>query len=99
MNFCPLNQKGGERRLNVAITRATSEVVIFCSFGPAMIDLTRTNSNAVRDLKHYLEFAAQGPAALGRAVRSHGHSEYDSDFEMWTCPRFDRTVRRFRFWP
>src|SRR5690606_7901344 len=28
MNFGPLNRKGGERRLNVAITRATSEVVI-----------------------------------------------------------------------
>lgn len=87
MNFGPLNQKGGERRLNVAITRATSEVVIFCSFDPAMIDLTRTQSEAVRDLKHYLEFAVQGPAALGRAVRSHGHSDYDSDFEMAVAER------------
>lgn len=87
MNFGPLNQKGGERRLNVAITRATSEVVIFCSFDPAMIDLTRTNSEAVRDLKHYLEFAAQGPTALGRAVRAHGHSDYDSDFEMAVAER------------
>ena len=87
MNFGPLNQKGGERRLNVAITRATSEVVIFCSFDPAMIDLTRTNSEAVRDLKHYLEFAAQGPSALGRAVRTHGHSNYDSDFEMAVAER------------
>lgn len=87
MNFGPLNQKGGERRLNVAITRATSEVVIFCSFDPAMIDLTRTNSEAVRDLKHYLEFAAQGPSALGRAVRAHGHNDYDSDFEMAVAER------------
>ena len=87
MNFGPLNQKGGERRLNVAITRATSEVVIFCSFDPAMIDLTRTNSQAVRDLKHYLEFAAQGPSALGRAVRAHAHSDYDSDFEMAVAER------------
>ena len=71
----------------MAITRATSEVVIFCSFDPAMIDLTRTQSEAVRDLKHYLEFAAQGPAALGRAVRSHGHSDYDSDFEMAVAER------------
>jgi very-short-patch-repair endonuclease len=87
MNFGPLNQKGGERRLNVAITRATSEVVIFCSFDPTMIDLTRTNSDAVRDLKNYLEFAAQGPAALGRAVRSYGNSDYDSDFEMAVAER------------
>ena len=47
-----------------------------------MIDLTRTQSEAVRDLKHYLEFAAQGPAALGAAVRSMATNDYDSDFEM-----------------
>ena len=83
MTFGPLNRKGGERRLNVAITRATSEVVIFTSFDPSMIDLTRTQAEAVRDLKHYLEFAARGPAALGGAIRSIGGStDYDSDFEM-----------------
>lgn len=37
MNFGPLNRKGGQRRLNVAITRATSEVVIFASFDPSMM--------------------------------------------------------------
>ncbi|AZB65608.1 DUF3320 domain-containing protein [Cereibacter sphaeroides] len=83
MNFGPLNRKGGERRLNVAVTRATSEVTIFASFDPTMIDLTRTQAQAVRDLKHYLEFAARGPAALGAAIRSMGGtSDYDSDFEM-----------------
>ena len=83
MNFGPLNRKGGERRLNVAITRATSDVVVFCSFNPAMIDLTRTQATAVKDLKHYLEFAEKGPSALGAAVKSIGEdNQYDSDFEM-----------------
>lgn len=82
MNFGPLNRKGGERRLNVAITRATSEVLIFTSFPPSMIDLTRTQSDAVRDLKHYLEFAERGPTALGSAIRSVSNTDYDSDFEM-----------------
>ena len=82
MNFGPLNRQGGERRLNVAITRATSEVVIFASFGPEMIDLARTGARAVQDLKHYLEFAERGPAALGAAIRSMGSVHgYDSDFE------------------
>lgn len=82
MNFGPLNRKGGERRLNVAITRATSEIVVFASFDPSMIDLTRTSSEAVRDLKHYLEFAQRGPSALGEAVLSvGGYGQYDSDFE------------------
>ena len=83
MNFGPLNRQGGERRLNVAITRATSQVVIFASFGPEMLDLTRTSARAVQDLKHYLEFAERGPAALGAAIRSMGGVDgYDSDFEM-----------------
>ncbi len=83
MNFGPLNRQGGERRLNVAITRATSEVVIFASFGPEMIDLTRTSARAVQELKHYLEFAERGPVALGGGIRPMGGMHgYDSDFEM-----------------
>ena len=83
MNFGPLNRKGGERRLNVAITRATTEVVVFASFDSAMIDLTRTSARAVHDLKQYLDFAERGPIALGEAVRSVGGDDaYDSDFEF-----------------
>ncbi len=83
MNFGPLNRQGGERRLNVAITRATSEVMIFASFGPEMIDLTRTSARAVQELKHYLDFAERGPAALGSGIRpTDGRDGYDSDFEM-----------------
>ena len=83
MSFGPLNRKGGERRLNVAITRATSEVIVFSSFDPSMIDLTRTSAQAVRDLKRYLEFAQRGPSALGEAILSiGGDDQYDSEFEQ-----------------
>ncbi|MGE0225316.1 MAG: DUF3320 domain-containing protein [Acetobacteraceae bacterium] len=88
MNFGPLNRQGGERRLNVAITRATSEVVIFASFGPEMIDLTRTGARAVQDLKHYLDFAERGSAALGGGIQPmSGMHGYDSDFEMAVAER------------
>jgi very-short-patch-repair endonuclease len=82
MSFGPLNRKGGERRLNVAITRATTEVVVFASFDAAMVDLTRTSSEAVRDLKTYLDFAERGPVALGGAVRSESRHAYANDFEQ-----------------
>jgi len=76
------NSAGGERRLNVAITRATTEVVVFASFDASMIDLTRTSAQAVKDLKHYLDFAERGPVALGEAIRAvGGRHAYDSDFE------------------
>lgn len=96
MNFGPLNRQGGERRLNVAITRATTEVIVFASFDASMIDLTRTSAEAVKDLKHYLNFAARGPVALGEAIQSVSSSDYDSDFEIAVSERvraLDWTVR------
>ena len=80
MNFGPLNSQGGWRRLNVALTRARQEMHIFTSFDPNMIDLNRTNARAVRDLKHFIEFADRGPRALSEALQGSvgGH---DSPFE------------------
>ena len=42
MNFGPLNRDGGERRLNVAISRSRSEMVVFSTLSPDRIDLSRT---------------------------------------------------------
>ncbi len=83
MNFGPLNKTGGERRLNVAITRATSEVMVFSSFNSSMIDLSRTSALAVEHLKHYLEFAEKGPIALAeQSTAAYGVDQFDSDFEQ-----------------
>ena len=81
MNFGPLNRQGGWRRLNVAITRARREMVVFTSFPPGLIDLNRTNATAVRDLKHFLEFAERGPRALGEAVAG-SVGGFESPFEQ-----------------
>ena len=64
MNFGPLNREGGERRLNVALTRARSEMTVFSTLHPDKIDLSRTPSRAVADIKHFLQFAEHGPEAL-----------------------------------
>lgn len=87
LNFGPLNKVGGERRLNVAITRATTDVSVFASFEPGMIDLSRSSADGLRDLKHYLEFAERGPVALGQAIRSISDDAYDSDFERAVAER------------
>jgi very-short-patch-repair endonuclease len=80
MNFGPLNRDGGWRRLNVAITRARAEMMLFTSFDSAMVDLNRTSARAVRDLKHFIEFAERGPRSLAEAV--HGSvGGFDSPFE------------------
>jgi very-short-patch-repair endonuclease len=80
MNFGPLNKEGGWRRLNVAVTRARREMLVFTSFDSAMVDLNRTNARAVRDLKHFIEFANRGPRALAEAVQG-SVGTYDSPFE------------------
>ncbi|PUV43232.1 DUF3320 domain-containing protein [Cronobacter sakazakii] len=80
MNFGPLNRQGGWRRLNVAVTRARQEMIVFSSFDPSLIDLNRTNAEAVSQLKHFIEFAQRGPVALAQAVRGSVGS-YDSPFE------------------
>ena len=64
MNFGPLNREGGERRLNVAITRAKHEVIVFSGLRGEQIDLTRTRARGVSDLKNFLEYAERGPKAL-----------------------------------
>lgn len=82
MNFGPLNRQGGERRLNVAITRASTEMLVFTSFDAAMIDLSRTSAQAVKDLKAYIDYAARGPVALAqRAEAVSGKDQFDSEFE------------------
>ena len=66
MNFGPLNQVGGERRLNVAVSRARYEMMVFSTLTADMIDLNRTNAEGVRGLKEFLAFAQQGTRALTR---------------------------------
>lgn len=69
MYFGKLNSQGGWRRLNVAITRARSEMRLFTSFDPGMIDLTRTAAQGVSDLKDFIEYADRGPRAIAEAHR------------------------------
>ena len=64
MNFGALNGDGGERRLNVAVTRARAEMHIFASVFSEQIDLTRARGRGVRDLKAFLDYAERGPVAL-----------------------------------
>jgi len=83
MNFGPLNKAGGERRLNVAITRATTELLIFTSFDSHMVDLSRSSSLAVEHLKHYIEFAERGPIALAeQSTAADGVDPFNSDLEQ-----------------
>lgn len=64
MDFGALNRDGGERRLNVAVTRARQELVVFSGFTADRIDPTRTKALAVHHLKTFLDYAERGAIAL-----------------------------------
>jgi very-short-patch-repair endonuclease len=77
MSFGPLSADGGERRLNVLITRARIRCEVFSSITSDDIDLERGRSKGVAAFKSYLHFAQTGNVPLGTSnVR-----EFDSPFE------------------
>ena len=66
--FGPLNQEGGERRLNVAITRQRHEMHLVSSFSHHDMEPGRSSARGVELLRQYLEFAGSGGAELGATV-------------------------------
>jgi hypothetical protein len=59
LNFGPLNQAGGHRRLNVAVTRAREKLVVVSSLRAADFDPTG-RSEGLSLLHSYLEYAERG---------------------------------------
>ena len=68
-NFGPLNLSGGERRLNVAITRAREKVVVFASMRASELDPAKCRAQGAQDLRGYLDYAERGvvPAPASEA--------------------------------
>lgn len=72
LNFGALGNEGGERRLNVAVTRAKSRLTVVSSFRPAELRPNATKNPGPELLRQFLEFAdAQGartPSTVGRRL-------------------------------
>jgi hypothetical protein len=60
--FGPLLTAGGERRLNVAVTRARGRMTVVSSFSATDMDPDRTSARGVALLREYLRYAASGGA-------------------------------------
>ncbi len=77
MVFGPLSASGGERRLNVAITRAREKIVVVSSIHAAQIDTSRISSKGPADLRAFLDFAEKRTlaAADSREARSSATAE------------------------
>ncbi|MGB7968810.1 MAG: DUF3320 domain-containing protein [Methanobacterium sp.] len=57
LNFGPLNREGGERRLNVLITRAREKCVVFSNFRYSEINLNENAAFGLRALKSFLKYS------------------------------------------
>ncbi|MFN0009321.1 MAG: AAA domain-containing protein [Planctomycetota bacterium] len=65
----PLNYGGGERRLNVAITRARSSMTVVSSFTHHEMDPTRFRARGAEMLRLYLQYAASEGREMGPTRR------------------------------
>ncbi len=90
LNFGPLNKVGGERRLNVAITRARYHVKIYCSFLPGEVDRKRITSTGTQMLFGYLEYAKSGKLFDPTRVSGIIQQKFDSDLEKGVCSALEQ---------
>ncbi len=84
MNFGPLSQVGGERRLNVAVTRARYQLKLVGSIMPTDIDVDRISSEGPKLLRTYMDFAIRGSSVLLPETEQQGEAS-DSPFEEAVC--------------
>jgi len=83
MNFGPLSNDGGERRLNVAVTRARYNLKLVSSILPNNIDTNRTSGKGPKLLRLYIDFAMCGMNALLGENTTNDNVYFDSPFEEW----------------
>lgn len=94
MSFGPLNNDGGERRLNVLITRAKLRCEVFTNITADDIDMNRTTRYSIQALKSFLYFAQHGKLQLPEPVAG---LPADSPFEEIVADKLTAlgyTVRR-----
>ncbi|MCH9027043.1 MAG: DUF3320 domain-containing protein [Proteobacteria bacterium] len=77
MDFGPVNRNGGERRLNVLISRAKQTCRVFANFESGDLDLNRSSQRGVAVLKTFLNYAKTRVLD----VPDLGSDETDSPFE------------------
>lgn len=80
LNFGALNRDGGHRRMNVAVTRARQELVVYSSFKGEELHAERSGKKGVIDLKRFLEYAEKGPQSLFRQTEG-SLGGFESPFE------------------
>jgi very-short-patch-repair endonuclease len=85
-NFGALNRDGGQRRLNVAVTRARQEMVVYSSFRAEQLSVEGVAHHGVVHLKAFLDYAERGSIALP-AFDQGSVGSHESPFEEAVAER------------
>jgi very-short-patch-repair endonuclease len=86
-HFGPINGAGGERRLNVAITRARHHVMVVSSIRAEELEAAGGRGSGARLLRAYLAYAERGPEVLSlpngaqHLVEDNQGISFESPFE------------------
>jgi len=75
----PLLRDGGERRLNVAATRAKRRLTVVSSFSSHDVDPGRLTKPGARLLAEYLEYAGSGGTPVAASGSHSGLGAFESD--------------------
>lgn len=75
-NFGPIAKKGGWRRLNVAVSRARKEMLVFSSIKYDEINLSSASSEGVRGVKKFLEYAQKGISVFENKLTKNENDDY-----------------------
>lgn len=78
-NFGPLTRDGGERRLNVLITRAKCSMVVFCNFKGDDLVIRNTTGKGIKAFKNFLRFAETKVMEVNRITNRGVDSPFEAE--------------------
>ena len=76
-NFGPLNHEGGERRLNVLITRAKEKCIVFSNFKAGDLLIEANSSFGLKALKTFLQYAETRDLVQNRPTGGDAESPFE----------------------
>ncbi|WP_050698018.1 DUF3320 domain-containing protein [Anaeromassilibacillus senegalensis] len=88
MNFGPLNRDGGWCRLNVAVSRAREEMIVFSTITAEQINLSRCGGAGVAALKAFLRYA-NGERIAEQKETGQEHTIRNGIADMLCCKLTD----------
>jgi len=96
MNFGPINNAGGEKRLNVIFSRAKQHMAIVSTIDhTAVTNVYNDGANTLREFLHYADAVSRGDALAARAVLA-GRRGRSTDADRRTAPIVEQLAAALR---